>query len=198
MSFLQKNKEIFIAAGIIAGGALTYLFVKGVSGGGDWVKKLKEQLSLTGNISEVGGDNVSFSSPEFQKELVALGWQSGWSWCVMYSKYIWSKILPKKKWEVAKNLIVVNSQNTWANFEKDKSGYFKLAKKPKEGSIAIWKSSKNPANGHAGVVYEVHSDYFMTQEGNYGSGVGQKVKRYYNFDVANNENLVLRGFINVV
>jgi hypothetical protein len=197
MSFFQKNKEIFIAAGIIAGGALTYLFVKGVSGGNNWIKKLKEQLALTANISEIGS-NAGFSDANFQKELVALGWQSGWSWCVMYSKYVWSKILPKKKWDVAKNLIVVNSQNTWTNFDKDKSGYFKLSKTPKIGSIAIWKSSQNPANGHAGIVYEVHNDYFMTQEGNYGTGVGEQVKRTYNWDSANKEGLVLRGFINVV
>lgn len=197
MSFFQKNKEIFIAAGIIAGGALTYLFVKGVSGGGDWVKKLKERLSLTAGISEIGAD-AGFSDAEFQKALKELGWSAGMAWCVFYSKYIWSKILPKKKWDVAKNLLTGNSQTTWANFEKDKSGYFELSSKPKVGSIAIWQYPDATWKGHAGVVTSVDRNTFLAQEGNYAGKVSAGVKRQLIFDkVVEKEGFKLLGFINI-
>lgn len=188
MSFFQKYKEVLIAAGVVAGGGLLYFAAKKLTGG----KSLMAQLKDTLGIAEVGGDNISFSDAEFQKELINLGWQSGWSWCVMYSKYIWSKILPKNKWDVAKNLISVNSQTTWAAFGKDTSGYFERSNIPKVGSIAIWQSS--PTSGHAGIVTKVAKDYFMTQEGNY-SGKVSVVKRYYNFNSYNSEGLKLLGFI---
>lgn len=197
MNFIQKNKEIFIAAGIIAGGALTYLFVKGVSGGGDWVKKLKEQLSLTAGISEIGAD-AGFSDAEFQKALKELGWSAGMAWCVFYSKYIWSKILPKKKWDVAKNLLTGNSQTTWANFQNDKSGYFELSSKPKVGSIAIWQYPYDKSKGHAGVVSSIEGKTFLAQEGNYAGKVSAGVKRQLIFDkVVEKEGFKLLGFINI-
>lgn len=197
-NFIQKNKEIFIAAGIVIGGGLVYLLVKSLASGKSIVKQLQDELNLTLNIKEVGGDNVSFSDPAFQKEITSLGWQVGWAWCVLYAKYIWSKILPEKKWNAAKSLISNNSQVTWANFDKDKSGYFVKSDKPKVGSIAIWRYPEKPWNGHAGIVTEVHDDYFMTQEGNYGGGVS-KVKRKYDFNqnVSTTEKFRLVGFINI-
>jgi len=122
MSIFQKYKEVFIAAGVVSGGALLYFLLKRTRGIGSLASELEDTLG----IYEVGGDNVSFSDPKFQQELKDLGWRTGWSWCVLYSKYIWSKILPKKKWDVAKNLLSVNSQTSWVAFSKDKSGYFYL------------------------------------------------------------------------
>ena len=198
MSFFQKNKEILIAAGFIAGGTVLYFGAKAIFGR-DYLEKLKEQLSLTVGISEIGAD-AGFSDAEFQKALKELGWSAGMAWCVFYSKYIWSKILPKKKWEVAKDLLTGNSQTTWANFNnKDKSGYFEISKKPKIGGIAIWQYPNATWKGHAGVVMKVvDSKTFIAQEGNYGGGVSANIPRKLVFDkVVEGEGFKLLGFINI-
>lgn len=196
MSFFQKNKEILIAAGVIAGGTILYFGMKAIFGRG-YLDKLEQQLKLTAGISEIGAD-AGFSNEEFQKALKELGWSAGMAWCVFYSKYIWSKILPKKKWDVAKNLLTGNSQTTWANFEKDKSGYFELSSKPKVGSIAIWQYPDATWKGHAGVVTSVDRNTFLAQEGNYAGKVSAGVKRQLVFDkVVETEGFKLLGFINV-
>jgi len=67
-------------------------------------------------------------------------------------------------------LISRNSQNTFNNFLKDKSGLFKIAERPRPGDLAIWRWHDQWGNstgkGHAGIVERVLGNKFRTVEGN--------------------------------
>ena len=192
MNFLEKNKEILIALGIVSVSGVAYFALGGRKG-------LMRILKLTEGITESAGQ-VSFSDEEFQKEMESVGWHSGWDWCVLYSEYVWKKTLPKYKYDVAEKLFTANSQQTWANFKKhsDNNGkYFYVSKTPKKGSMAIWQSMNNPSSGHAGIVTKVHSDHFETQEGNYSGGVTKVPNRKYLWSGTTNDGFKLIGFINV-
>lgn len=147
-------------------------------------------------IKEVYGRDSAFTDKKFETELKKLGWQPGWQWCMMYTKYVWSKWLVGKRKEHAMKLISANSQMTWNNFRTDTSGYFELSSKPQKGAIAIWQGVNNTAAGHGAIVKEVNKDNFITVEGNYSNQVKQ-VTRPYNYSYANSEGNRLIGFINV-
>lgn len=157
---------------------------------------LSATLKRTIGIKEVSGRDSAFTDKNFESELKKLGWHPGWQWCMMYTKYVWSKWLKGSRREKAMKLISANSQITWANFRKDTSGYFELSSKPKKGAIAIWQGVNNPAAGHGAIVESVHDSHFMTVEGNYSNQV-KRVQRPYNFTYANSEGNRLVGFINV-
>ncbi|MBN2727823.1 MAG: CHAP domain-containing protein [Bacteroidales bacterium] len=161
-------------------------------------KSVRGVVAKTIDIKEIGND-AGFSNKSFEAELKKLDWQPGWAWCVMYTKYVWSKWLKGKRKEAAMKLFSANSQITWNNFKNDKSGYFEVSKTPKVGSIAIWQGYYNKATGHAGIVTKVEPGYFETIEGNYGNKVEDGIKRKYNYYTPTPapENLVLIGFINV-
>ena len=156
-------------------------------------------LKKTVGIRETGQDS-GFTNKAFEAELKALEWQPGWAWCVMFAKRTWSHWLKGDKRKVAMNLMQANSQVTWNNFKKDKSGYFVLTTsgKPKHvGAIAIFQNVYNSARGHAAVVTEIHDNHFVATEGNYNNQVEGNVIRPYNYNTANKEGLRLIGFINV-
>lgn len=151
-------------------------------------------------------NNSGFLNAQLEKDMRSVGWTTGASWCVYFTKLMWKKGLSikfPKHWKLAEKLIVGNSQDTWDNFQKDTSGKFELSKNPKAGSIAIWQDYENNIgirSGHAGIVEKYSSTNFNTIEGNTnnaggsnGDGVYKKI-RTYNF---NSGNRRLRGFINI-
>ena len=194
MNIFSKNKELFIALGIVGVSGVAYFAFGGRKG-------LMKVLRMTDGIIEKAGD-TGWNDPKFQQEMADVGWHSGWAWCVLYSEYVWKKILPKYKYKVAEKLLTNNSQTTWANFKRhteNNGKYFEISKKPKKGSIAIWQGISNPLTGHAGIVTDVpkDKDYFVTQEGNYAGKVTKDIKRKYRWNGTTSEGYRLIGFINI-
>jgi len=181
--------EAKIAIGVFSLSAIVFL----LSDRARIVRQAKKWL----NVRETG-QNQGFNDPKFEALIKELsGFKKSEEWCVMFAKLVWLRSIPKNYREAAAKLISKSSQQTWANFNKDKSGLFEVNKtKAYKGSIVIFQRS-DPSKGHAAIVTKVKKDYFETIEGNVEEnsvqGVFRKKRKY---DYAN-KNLKLLGFINI-
>lgn len=150
--------------------------------------------------AEKPGKNAGFKDAAFETAMRAVGWQTGWAWCVCFCKLVWfeafagNEALLKRVGE----LLVPMATAAYARFSKATD--FQVSRTPVPGAIAIWKHGIGP-QGHAGIVVEVLQDGdFVTIEGNTNAGGGRegdqvaRKVRQLNFTVREGR-LNLVGFI---
>ena len=149
--------------------------------------------------------NMGFKDPELDSLMREFGdFSNSQAWCMSFIKMIWIKKFGRKYIEILDKLITPSTQTTFANFENDKSGKFKITKEPERGAIVIWQNYKNGIKewtGHAGLVQKVNTDDFETIEGNTndaasreGYTVAEKIRPYA---WATQNGLRLKGFISL-
>lgn len=143
--------------------------------------------------------NTGFEDPTLEKEMKAVGWVPGWSWCAcIQERWVW-KAFPEEK-EKVKGLFVPSAVNTFRNLVK--AGY-KHSMIPTVDALVYWQriqDGKPQWTGHAGVVSKVISDReFWSVEGNTnqagssnGDGVYEK-HRAVRIDVQ--DGLKIIGFV---
>ena len=161
-------------------------------------------------LQEISG-NMGFKDKYLETEMRAIGWTPGAEWCAFFVKMAMLKTLVKiplfnKRRNVAEKLLHGSSQQTFINFQNDKSGLWEISTdKPKAGAIVIWQQLGNAAKGHAGIVIKVNGDNFETMEGNVNLSSknipsdGEVSHRKYSIAKELNGNswgCKLRGFIN--
>ncbi len=137
---------------------------------------IKTAKSFVGQ--EETANNSGFKDKTFQAAMTNVGWRSGYSWCVFFTKLVWQKSLKNDTIRaLAMKLISGNSQVTLANFTKDKSGKFIVSDTATVGAIVIYQEFTNgvgTSSGHAGIVTAVFPDYFETIEGNTNNNGGRE------------------------
>lgn len=154
---ISRNVKIFAGTAIIATAAVLFL---------SWRRKAATVISQFIGIKEIG-NNQSFSDPAFQQMMKTVGWRNGESWCAYLVKAVYLKAFPKKAAALEK-ILSPSTQQTLKNAREypellkvlDQSG-----DKAQVGDMVIWRSTKNPALGHTGIV-ESKKDNGWTVEGN--------------------------------
>jgi len=166
-------------------------------------------------ISQIGqkeiSGNMGFKDPVFDMILRRVGFEDRYAWCALFAEACYSYPQYEGKSKVITTIsdcFSANAVRTYENFQKDTSGHFVTdIKQALPGSVVIWEKRKNgdPVKngiwtiGHAGIVEEVHDNYFVAIEGNGNSSGGRegievvrKKRTYNNFD---KDGLCLKGFI---
>lgn len=167
-------------------------------------------LTVTSLIGkEEKPNNSGFKDPVFEKEMRAVGFHTGDSWCVFTCIYTYHKVL-KDAWPKADSVLMKlasgNSQSFYRNVSLDKSGYFFITDSAMVGSICIWQHYKNGVgqwSGHAGLVDTVFRQGYKYDyhdvEGNTnsnGSSNGTTVlPKYRRYNWTNQNGLRNKGFI---
>ena len=159
---------------------------------------------------EISG-NQGFKDPLLDRAMRRVGFENGWAWCALFAELCYAEPTYSGKSKVIASIsdcFSANAVKTYENFEADKTGYFATdSKQALEGSVVIWEKRRDghPVKkgiwtlGHAGIVLEVHKDYFMAIEGNTNSNGGRegieiaiKKRTFNNFHT---DGLCLKGFI---
>lgn len=110
--------------------------------------------------------NSGFIDQQLEKDMRAVGWAPGWSWCAcIVEKWIW-KAFPNRIQEL-KGIFVPSAVQTFKNLKQ--AGY-SVSMIPTVGSIVFWQhmsGGKAEWTGHTGVVVEAtNSTTFKSVEGN--------------------------------
>lgn len=110
--------------------------------------------------------NSGFIDPQLEKDMRAVGWVPGWSWCsCILEKWIW-KAFPNRIHEI-KGIFVPSAVQTFKNLKQ--AGY-SVSIIPTVDSIVFWQhysGGKAEWTGHTGVVCEaINSTTFKSIEGN--------------------------------
>jgi len=141
--------------------------------------------------------NMGFEDKNFEDEMLSVGWQKTYAWCILFCELVWKKAMPAWAGYFDK-MFSASVMQTWNNFKK--TDYNSLT--PIVGAIAIWQKynkGKPTGFGHAGIVTEIYAQSFATVEGNtnaLGSREGDRVapkQRQLDFKIK--DGLVLKGFI---
>lgn len=127
-------------------------------------------------------NNSGFEDPEFEKDMIAVGWEKGMSWCALFQKMIFNKAYQFSSATNGKFILLFNpgAVKTFNNFKSNK---FQISNKPVLGSLVIWQDYKNGVaqwQGHAGIVSGVIDDHnFTSIEGNTSGGGSRNGDRVY-------------------
>lgn len=113
--------------------------------------------------------NLGFKSPIIDKDMRAIGFYNGASWCgfaVMLT--LFKAYADNPKWlRLLKRYCSASTHLMWINFKA--SPEFITGQIPKVGAIAIWQDG-NGTNGHTGIVISTtDSKHFVSSEGNSNS-----------------------------
>ncbi len=153
-------------------------------------KIIKEAQKFVG-IKEIH-PNKGWTNSFFQSLMLKIGWKQGWDYCVLFTKLILLKTLKGKKKDAVLKLVNASSQTTWANLVKNqKSGLYKLSKKPKVGAIAFYKHMNANWRGHADIVLDYDDDKYTVITANGSIGVEIKDRKY----LYNSNKMRLLGFV---
>lgn len=164
-------------------------------------KIVKVAKGFIGN-QEIKG-NKGFHNSDFEDKMRSIGFQTGHAWCSYFVELVWRDAYIDNP-----DMLNFISKNFSGSTFRTLTNFTQLGmddKKPKVGSIVIWRKKRKGSYttlGHAGVVIEVHDDYFVSVEGNTngaGSREGEVValkKRKYSFKKYN--GLELSAFIHPV
>lgn len=154
--------------------------------------------------------NQGFKDTFLDNVMRQVGFENGWAWCALFAEACWAYPTYQGKSKVIATIsdnFSANAVRTYDNFHKDTAGMFRVDKEPLPGSVVIWEKRRGgePVKtgiwtlGHAGIVLEVHDNYFVSMEGNTNSSGGRegievaRKKRTYNF--FDNDGLCVKGFI---
>ena len=154
--------------------------------------------------------NMGFVDPVFDMIMRRVGFEDSQAWCALFAEACYSFPTYEHKSKVfltISDCFSANAVRTYDNFQKYGGEFFEVGKKLLTGSVVIWEKRTNgePIKndiwtvGHAGIVSEVHEDYFKSIEGNGNSSGGREgievvemVRKYNYFD---KDGLCLKGFI---
>jgi len=154
-------------------------------------KILKEAKKYIG-IKEIH-PNKGWQNKYFQSLMKKVGWQSGWDYCVLFTKLVLSKTLKGKKRSAVAKLFNASSQTTWQNLQKYKHlGLYEISKKAKPGSIAFYKHMQKNWRGHADILIRADKDTFTVVSANGSVGVEVKTRKY----AFTSNSFRLLGFVN--
>lgn len=148
-------------------------------------------------------NNMGFINEEFEKMMHDYGdFNRGQQWCMSFAKAVWLLTFGKKYREQLDKLMTPSTQTTWANFEKDASGKFKVSQIPRRGDIVIWQQYINGSpqwKGHAGIVQKFDENEFETIEGNTSAqeGIDRVDEKTHTYNWYVNNGLRLKGFISI-
>lgn len=141
--------------------------------------------------------NSGFEDPVFEKEMIARGWEKGFSWCALFAELVTSKAYPEEK-----AMLQLFNAGAVKTFERFQAAGFKISNKPELGSLVIWqhyKDGKSIWQGHVGIVSEVINDTtFKSIEGNGsagGSSNGDRVVEKLRTTAVKRNGLNIKGFI---
>lgn len=108
--------------------------------------------------------NKGFVDPSLEKKMRAIGWQTGWAWCALFCKLVYSEAYAGSA--QASKILKFFSPMATACFRQAQSQGFKTSTVPVPGAVAVWKHGNGPS-GHAGIVVQVlNSTKFKSVEGN--------------------------------
>lgn len=154
-------------------------------------KKIVEEAKKFVGIKEIQ-PNKGWSNSYFQALMVKIGWKQGYDYCVLFTKLILLKTLKGKKKDAVQKLFNASTQTTWANLVKNqKSGLYKLSKKPKVGAIAFYKHMNADWRGHADIVLNYDDNKYTVVSANGSVGVEIKNRKY----LYNSNKMRLLGFV---
>lgn len=152
---------------------------------------LKEAKKYIG-IKEIR-PNKGWQNKYFQSLMKKTGWQSGWDYCVLFTKLVLLRTLKRKQQAAVKKLFNASSQTTWQNLLKyEHLGLYKISKTAKPGSIAFYKHMQKDWKGHADIVIRADKDTFTVVSANGSVGVEVKTRKY----TFNSNTFRLLGFVN--
>jgi hypothetical protein len=111
--------------------------------------------------------NMGFNDAEFEKKMVAVGFQKTHAWCCYFAELVFKEAFPEKS-AVLDKLFSASCVKTFQNFEE--AGYV-IHKLPKENTLCIMQMFVNgvgQSTGHATVCGPVKPDKwrFDSVEGN--------------------------------
>ena len=137
--------------------------------------------------------NKGWQNKHFQALMKKVGWQSGWDYCVLFTKLVLLKTLKGKKQSATVKLFNASSQTTWQNLKKyEHLRLYKISKKAQPGSIAFYKHMQKNWRGHADIVIKADKDTFTVVSANGSVGVEVKTRKY----TFNSNTFRLLGFVN--
>lgn len=137
--------------------------------------------------------NAGWENKYFQSLMKKVGWQSGWDYCVLFTKLVLLRTLKGKKQKAVLKLFSPSSQTTWQNLKKyEHLGLYEISKTAKPGSIAIYKHMQKNWRGHADIVMRSDKDTFTVVSANGSVGVEVKTRKY----TFNSNTFRLLGFVN--
>jgi len=118
--------------------------------------------------TEIPG-NKGFTNPEFQKKMIAMGFQTTHSWCLYFCELVWKEAYGKTHplFVAIDKLISASALSTYYNF-KGAEGW-EVNSTPEVGSIMCFKHGVDPKKweGHGCIVVETLEDKkCRTVEGN--------------------------------
>lgn len=139
--------------------------------------------------TEIPG-NKGFTNPEFQKKMIAMGFQIGHAWCMYKCELVWKEAYGKTHplFVSIDKLISASALSTYYNFKGAKDWI--VDDKPEVGAIMCFKHGTDPKKweGHGCIVVEVLKDKkCKTVDGNTNDAggregyiVAEKIRSYGN------------------
>lgn len=136
------------------------------------IVKIATQLA-SANLVEIQpnkGWKPNAMFPDFQKEMIALGWNIGDEWCADSATWVWHKGCTPEVFAIARKHLSPNSQQTAKNFHADVT-WPTSTNVPTVGAICVWQAGDSLIMGHEGIVVWVSEDgkTFKSAEGNTSS-----------------------------
>lgn len=150
--------------------------------------------------TEIKG-NMGFMNPDFQRKMELVGWVPSHAWCVYFAELVWTEAFQgdEKMLKIIKKTFSGSAVKTFFNFNK----VGMISEKPMVGAVALYqkiKQGEETRSGHAGIVVEVHKDYYVTIDGNTTGGGGREgyivAKRKHKYYWKLYDGLQLIGFVN--
>jgi len=136
--------------------------------------------------------NKGWYNSYFENLMQKVGWKQPQQYCLLFIKMVLLNVLKGEKRSIVNSLFNASSQTTWKNLIAHKNlGLYKLSKKPKIGSIAIYKHMKKTWAGHGDIVIDFDKTGFRVVSANETKGVEEK-NRKYSFD---SNKFRLLGFV---
>lgn len=156
--------------------------------------------------------NKGFKNKEFEKEMKAVGFVSGYAWCALFAELVWVTSAHKCNLPplgaMMSRLFSTGAYATWTNFDLESGkGTFLTLDTPQPSDLVVWRKQKNGVwhwTGHMGIVIDINGEKYTTIEGNTtgkpedreGVRVAQKT-RTIDFTTKPN-GLNLLGFVHIV
>lgn len=140
----MKNWKLFLISVAVAGSGFLLI---------SWREKAANLAAKFIDIAEVG-TNAGFSNATFERMMKEVGWKGGEAWCMYFAKSIYLNAFKNKSLEIVR-ILTGSTQQSWKNAMANPDVFNVITDgPPQKGDIAIWQSTTNPANGHAGIVYK--------------------------------------------
>lgn len=160
-------------------------------------KIVETALKYIGQTEKPG--NAGFNDADFEKKMVAVGFQKTHAWCSYAAELVFKEALPNQFKELD-TLFSASAVKTYENFKN--AGHL-VNEIPHAGNLVVWQTQKDGKpqwTGHVGIVVEVvDKDTFYSVEGNTNDGGGREgyivAKRLRKVLRNVNNGLELLGFI---